>query len=585
MALDDKQLKISDYNRFGNTPDWQGAANQAESAIQSIKPAPNVRAVLKPPVQPTQPINNAPAANPVPLRDVLQTQGTPQTIMDYGRFNNRPDFKGAANQVASATPAPSVSSAKPANTLVASAPPTPAQAPAAAPSPASAPRPSGAGYSPAGYKINPDYNINNPSTPGIMQFMRDRFTGEGMHYTPQGWVKNAPKAAPVQAAAKAAPTPAPAANANPLSQDQLNSLLPVTKLAGNFNSDPLPDSKPISQMAQQNAAAKTKPAGNTNTKPARNKAPAAQPDVPAAPAPAAFEGDPYESYKARTGIDLANVSHAPVPTYLDAVNREKAQDRTFAPAGYTEPAVETQEQFNQRWALINDFYNSPEGQAVVAARQQGDVVEVQRGDQTSFTDLRNGGIKSIQDYIADQSAKDSALAKAPTDAMTNRELNQLDLLKPKLASETDLAEANIHEAGATLRTNINEAGANKRHDFSAQELSAIEVGIKKGLLSNDPKVKAKAEQDYQTFQKLIPAKYDAKTVKNYEDGMPVSEDLVIYNTQTGQSPTQTAVQNAKSSKYVGKPAIIKGKTLPEGAIVKDGGVQLKVINGVLQLAN
>jgi len=289
------------------------------------------------------------------------------------------------------------------------------------------------------------------------------------------------------------------------------------------------------------------------SKPAKAGKPSANPAVQTQPqAQAPVDGDPYAAYKARTGIDLSNTSFAPVPSYVEKVNQTQGMDfQNGKPANVDGSAVvpvETQEQFNQRWAQIQDFYNSPEGQAVVAARQQGDVVEVQRGDKTSFTDLRNGGEKGIQDFIADQAAKDSALAKSPTSPMNNRELNQLDLLKPKLTSETALAEANIREAGATGRTLINEAGANKRHDFSDQELNAIKTGVQKDLLSNDPAVVAKAKERWQAIQSIVPAKYDAKTVRNYVDGVPDSEDLVIYNQATGQPVTPSGTKQNAAAK-------------------------------------
>lgn len=285
-------------------------------------------------------------------------------------------------------------------------------------------------------------------------------------------------------------------------------------------------------------------------KPAKAGKPSANPTIqqqaqPQAQAPVDVGADPFESYKARTGIDLSNTSLAPVPSYVQRVDQTQGMDfqngqRANANGSAVVP-VETQEQFNQRWAMVNDFYNSPEGQALVAARQQGDVVEVQRGDKVSYTDLRNGGEKGIQDFIADQAAKDSALAKSPTSPMNNRELNQLDLLKPKLTSETALAEANIREDGATGRTLINEAGANKRHDFSDQELNTIKANVQKDLLSNDPAVVEGAKRKWQTIQSIIPAQYDARTVNNYVDGVPDSQDLVVYNKQTGQvvSPSNT----------------------------------------------
>lgn len=347
-----------------------------------------------------------------------------------------------------------------------------------------------------------------------------------------------------QPATKPAPTDAPKSTpAQPAATQNANGLTVTPKI------DALTSSGNTVAQNTQAKPATTSAGVPKPAKPAKAGKPSANPAVqPQAQAPVDVGTDPFESYKARTGIDLSNTSLAPVATYLNAQNRQNAQDANNPQPGATATAVETPEQFQQRWAMVNDFYNSPEGQALVAARQQGDVVEVQRGDKVSYTDLRNGGDKGIQDFIADQAAKDSALAKSPTSPMNNRELNQLDLLKPKLTSETALAEANIREAGATGRTLINEAGANKRHDFSDQELNAIKTGVQKDLLSNDPAVVAKAKERWQAIQSIVPAKYDAKTVRNYVDGVPDSEDLVIYNQATGQPVTPSGTKQNAAAK-------------------------------------
>ena len=415
-----------------------------------------------------------------------------------------------------------------------------------------APRPSGAGYSPAGYKINPDKGE-------IAQFLQDRFGGEGSHYTPQGWVKNAPPA-----------TPAPVSTPTPTTAPKTEPAKPA----------PTAEAKPT--IAQNVQAAPTNTSVPKPSKPAKAGKPAANPAVQTQPqAQVDVSADPYAAYKARTGIDLSNVSHAPVPSYVQRVNQTQGMDfQNVKPANMDGTAVvpvETQEQFNQRWALINDFYNSPEGQAVIAARQQGDVVEVQRGDKTSYTDLRNGGEKGIQDFIADQAAKDSALAKSPSDSMNNRELNQLDLLKPKLASETDIAQtgitanasrdvASINNADEAIKTQLLQEYMNPKTDPKRREQLAPlfagkdnkEIVVQGGEMYNE---------ESGQMQKVPSYVYD-----------PSIKD---YRYPNGAKPNATSGQ----SKLLGKPATKGGKPLPEGAIVNDGGVKLQVVNGVLQLAN
>lgn len=426
---------ILDYNRFGNkTPNW--SANMPDT-INPISPASKPQPVSPSPVRATLPIPQtaakAPAAN-VPNLNVQPLIGQkPNILPDVNAPSVAPSIASAINN-ANANTAP-------------------------------APRPSGAGYSPAGYKINPDKSE-------FLQFMQDRFSGEGMHYTPQGWVKNEPKAVTPPAATASAPATNPAANAaatpaatKPVAP-KADASRPSAPSVNGFSVTPQIDALtnkpaiPVNTIAQ-NVPAKKAPANTGVPKPAK-PAKAAKPSANPAANPAVAEqpqvdGDPYAAYKARTGIDVSNISHAPVPTYLDAKNRESAQDLNNAPAGSVAPAVETPEQFNQRWALVNDFYNSPEGQAVIAARNQSNIVQVQNGDKTTYTDTGNGINKGIQDYLADQAAKDSALAKSPTDKMTNREAAQLDLLKPKLASETDITQTNTREANANKRNALDNA--------------------------------------------------------------------------------------------------------------------------------
>jgi len=258
-------------------------------------------------------------------------------------------------------------------------------------------------------------------------------------------------------AANAAPAPTAVAKPEPASAKPETGAI---KTAAAAPADAKPtiaqnvQAKPAATSTSVPKPAKPPKAGKTATNPAAQAQPSVQ-------AQADVGADPYAAYKARTGIDLTNVNHAPVPSYVQPVNQTQGMEfQNGNPANVDGSAVvpvETQEQFNKRWALINDFYNSPEGQAVISARQQGDVVEVQRGDSTSYTDLRNGGDKGIQDFIANQAAKDSALDKTPTSPMNNRELNQLDLLKPKLASETDIAQTGIAANASRDVASINNA--------------------------------------------------------------------------------------------------------------------------------
>jgi len=405
---------------------------------------------------------------------------------------------------------------------------------------------------------------------GIANFGKGVITGD---YTPIGSGNAAEQT--IASATNTKPAPTAAAKATP-AQPAASTVKPVasapakteTTIAQNTQAKPAPTNTGVPKPSKPAKAGK--PSAN----------PAAQ-TQPQAQAPVDVGADPYAAYKARTGIDLSNTSFAPVPSYVEKVNQTQGMDfQNGKPANVDGSAVvpvESQEQFNQRWAQIQDFYNSPEGQAVVAARQQGDVVEVQRGDKVSYTDLRNGGGKGIQDFIADQAAKDSALAKSPTSPMNNRELNQLDLLKPKLASETDIAQtgiaanasrdvASINNADEAVKTALLKEYMNPNTDAKRKEQLAPlftskdnkEIVVQGGEVYNE---------DSGQMQKVPSYVYDP-SIKDYRYPNGAKP-----NTASGQS------------KLLGKPATKGGKPLPEGMIVNDGGVKLQVVNGVLQLAN